>query len=560
MKKSFKYISVLFLVSLLGCTDIIDLNSESNIVQENYFTNYSELQEGLTACYNGLQKPLTYEWILTELRSDNTIMDGGTSTSTVNNDLGYVDQFYPPTIHEGIKNYWLSSYNNIRNTNVVLSAIGATYIPPTNVGGTDGIINIAADLPNATLAQRKKIAAEASFIRAYHYFNLIRLFGTEAIPKGGVFLLDKVITPEAAKQLNRSSVAEIYDLIIADLKNAVLNGSTEAYSTVKNPDQLGHANSWSARALLGKVYLTLNNKPLAISTLLPIVDNTSGYSYESTYASVFAVNNEMNKEILFAIRFKGGGVGMGNPLPNLFAPTNSGAFVIKGDGKGYNTPTTELAVNLKTNPTTFSYTDPSAARALVNYNSYSTTDVYVNKFMSKPFLANDAENDFPVLRYADVLLMLAEAYGPSNPHCLEYINLVRNRALLPSLNSAAISTVTTKTYTVSSGTTTLTVEYSLFEKALSDERRYEFAFENQRWFDLLRFNKTFTTLNAEKVMKYHFVSQYDAIYKGFTVLPVTLDELLGNVTNDNNARFALPTPQYEIDTNTQIQIQQNPSY
>jgi hypothetical protein len=61
-------------------------------------------------------------------------------------------------------------------------------------------------------------------------------------------------------------------------------------------------------------------------------------------------------------------------------------------------------------------------------------------------------------------------------------------------------------------------------------------------------------------MKYHFVSQYDAIYKGFTVLPVTLDELLGNLTNDNNARFALPIPQYEIDTNTQIQIQQNPSY
>ncbi len=559
MKKSFKYISVLFLVSLLGCTDIIDLNSESNIVQENYFTNYSELQEGLTACYNGLQKPLTYEWILTELRSDNTIMDGGTSTSTVNNDLGYVDQFYPPTIHEGIKNYWLSSYNNIRNTNVVLTAIGATYIPPTTVGGTDGIINIAADLPNATLAQRKKIAAEASFIRAYHYFNLIRLFGTEAIPKGGVFLLDKVITPEAAKQLNRSSVAEIYDLIIADLKNAVLNGSTEPYST-KTPDQLGHANKWAASALLGKVYLTLGNKALAIDALTPVVANTSGYSLESSYANVFAVNNEMNKEMLFAIRFKGGGVGMGNPLPNLFAPTNSGAFVIKGDGKGYNTPTTELAVNLKTNPTTFSYTDPSAARALVNYNSYSTTDVYVNKFMSKPFLANDAENDFPVLRYADVLLMLAEAYGPSNPHCLEYINLVRNRALLPSLNSAAISTVTTKTYTVSSGTTTLSVTYSLFEKALSDERRYEFAFENQRWFDLLRFNKTFTTLNAEKVMKYHFVSQYDAIYKGFTVLPVTLDELLGNVTNDNNARFALPIPQYEIDTNTQIQIQQNPSY
>lgn len=560
MKKSFKYISLLFLVSLLGCTDIIDLNSESNIVQENYFTNYSELQEGLTACYNGLQKPLTYEWILTELRSDNTIMDGGTSTSVVNNDLGFIDQFYPPTIHEGIKNYWLLTYNNIRNANVVLTAVGASYTAPTTVGGNDGNIDIATDLPNATLDQRKKIAAEASFIRAYHYFNLIRLFGTEAIPKGGVFLLDRVISPEAAKQLNRSSVTEIYDLIIADLKNAVLNGSTDPYS-VKTPDQLGHANSWAARALLGKVYLTLGDKTLATATLLPVIANTSGYALEtSSYANVFAVNNEMNKEILFAIRFKGGGVGMGNPLPNLFAPTNSGSFVIKGDGKGYNTPTTELAINLKTNPTTFSYTDPSAARALVNYNSYSTSDVYVNKFMSRPFLANDAENDFPVLRYADVLLMLAEA-GGSNATSLGYINSVRSRAGLAALKIADISAVTTKTFTaISSGTTTIVVEYPLFEKVLSDERRYEFAFENQRWFDLLRFKKTFTTLNAESVMKFHFVSQYDAIYKGFTVLPVTLDELLGNVINNNNARFVLPIPQYEIDTNTQVQIEQNPSY
>ena len=560
MKKSFKYISVLFLASLLGCSDIIDLNSESNIVQENYFTNYSELQEGLTACYNGLQKPLTYEWILTELRSDNTIMDGGTSTSTVNNDLGYVDQFYPPTIHEGIKNYWLSSYNNIRNTNVVLTAIGATYIPPTTEGGTDGIIYIAADLPNATLDQRKKIAAEASFIRAYHYFNLIRLFGTEDMPEGGVFLLDKVITPEAAKDLNRSSVAEIYDLIIADLKNAVLNGSTDPYS-VKTPDQLGHANKWAAQALLGKVYLTLGYKQLAIDQLKPIISGSSGYGLETYYANVFAVNNEMNKEILFAIRFKGGGVGMGNPLPNLFAPSNSGAFVIKGDGKGYNTPTSELVVNLKTKPISgMSFTDVSEARGLVNYNFYSTTDVYVNKFMSKPFLANDAENDFPVLRYSDVLLMLAEA-GGSNSTSLGYINKVRLRAGLVALKISEISN-TLKAFEITGGSPSITtsVTYTLFEKALSDERRFEFAFENQRWFDLLRFKKTFTTLNAEIVMKYHFTAQYDAVYKGFSVLPVTLDELLYNVTRDNNARFVLPIPQYEIDTNTQIQIQQNPSY
>ena len=69
---------------------------------------------------------------------------------------------------------------------------------------------------------------------------------------------------------------------------------------------------------------------------------SSGYSLQLNYGNVFSVNNEMNSEILFAIRFKGGGLGMGNPLSNLFAPTNTGNAVINGDGKGYNTPTSEI--------------------------------------------------------------------------------------------------------------------------------------------------------------------------------------------------------------------------
>jgi hypothetical protein len=62
---------------------------------------------------------------MTELRSDNTTMDSGTSTSTVKHDLIYLDQFYPPTTHQGVYTYWLKTYNNIRNTNIVLNAAGA---------------------------------------------------------------------------------------------------------------------------------------------------------------------------------------------------------------------------------------------------------------------------------------------------------------------------------------------------------------------------------------------------------------------------------------------------
>jgi hypothetical protein len=543
MKKSFKYISVLLLVGLGGCSDIIDLKSESNVTADDYYTNFTELQAGLTSCYKGLQKPLIDEWSLTELRSDNTISDSGSSTSTVNQDFSYLDQFYPSTSHQGNYNYWLSTYNNIRNTNVILDKLGAKYDTTTNTIVLDQTIPLVISVKTGNVDflsnyKRNVMAAEASFIRAYHYFNLVRLYG-------GVFLMHEVLTPAEAKTVNRSSVDDIYKLIIADLNSAITNGNKASFTTLvaSQQDQIGHANVWAARALLAKVYLTLGRKAEA-SVLLQSVITSSGYGLESTYANVFSVNNEMNKEILFTIRFKSGGLGMGNSLSNLFTPTNSGMAIMNGDGKGWNTPTTELT------STTFGMSDPSAARKLVNISSFVGKS-YINKFMSKAALPNDAENDWPVIRFSDVLLMKAEADGNSVASMTQ-INLVRTRAGITTLLAT-------------------TVTPAVFEKALSNERRWEFAFENQRWFDLLRFTTTTATVSlptdaypglkvqgAEYVMKSHFARLYASVYTKFAnTLPLTLDQLLENTRKD---RFLLPIPQSEIDTNSNIVILQNDSY
>jgi hypothetical protein len=613
MKKSFKYIGILFLLSISGCSDIIDLNSTSNITAENYYTNYSELQAGLTSCYKGLQKPLTEEWSLTELRSDNAFSDTGSSTSTVNNDFQYLDQFFPSTSHQGLYRYWLYTYNNIRNTNVVLNAVGAKYNPLT------GVIEYSPIEPSiASEDQCKSIAAEASFIRAYHYFNLVRLYATEAIPNGGVFLVDKVLSPEDAKKINRSSLDDIYKFIIADLKNAMDNGNKASYSSIiaNTPDQLGHANSWAAKALLAKVYLTRcqgADKVEAAKLLTEIINPSSGYNLLPNYNDVFSVSNEMNKEILFGIRFKGGGLGMGNPLPNLFAPSNSGNSVINGDGKGYNTPTLDF-LNLFCGPTTtitdlrrsatigeyakftgvtsvtsvkniltleslvgikkgqfisgkgieygdfkVSSIDPDLTKKQITISSTTSKDlgkksyvtlpagttlsfytsVYPKKYTSYTALAFDAENDVPIIRYSDVLLMLAEAKG-NTPESWELIDLVHYRANNTIVNRGSKST-------------------DEFERALSLERRLEFAFENQRWFDLLRYNKTFET-PANKglsVMIAHFSNmQMQNIYEGFVTIPIRLTGLIENVTK----RSVLPIPQYEIDTNSNFAIGQNPFY
>jgi hypothetical protein len=546
MKKSFKFISIVLVIMFSGCSDIIDLQSESNIAQENFYQNYTEIQSGLTGCYKGLQKPLTTEWSLTELRSDNTLSDTGTSTSVINQDFSSLDQLYPSTSHLGNYTYWLNTYNNIRNTNVVLNAVGADY------NATTGAIEYAPIDPTiATADQCKSIAAEASFIRAYHYFNLVRLYDD-------IFLIHESITPAESKTINRSSVTDIYKLIEADLKNAAENGSEAAFAATPT-NLVGHANSWAAKALLAKVYLTLNRKAEAI-VLLNSIRTSSGYGLESNYANIFSVNNEMNKEILFTIRFKSGGVGQGNPLANLFAPTNSGNAVVNGDGKNYNTPCSELTSATSKDASKALTWDPSEARRSVNFQLYKTS-FYVSKFTTKSALEDDTENDFPVLRYADVLLMLAEAQG-NNAESIGYINEVRLRTGLPVL------------------ATTLTT--AAFEKALSNERRWEFAFENQRFFDLVRFTTT-TDTNAtlppativttkgsystpaftgkaegiELVMKRHFNNQYKVYAKFENTLPLTPLELFANANKD---RFLLPIPQYEIDTNSNLVIEQNPSY
>lgn len=513
--KTFKYIIVLFLVTLIGCNDIIDLYPESQVNTATYYSNAAELRTGLNGIYNGLQKPVLNEWQFTELRSDNTVMSSPGTSSTVNFDLDYLDRFFPATTHQAVYTYWLNSYNNIRGVNFILNALGADY--NTN----SGVIEYGANTLPISEVDRRKFAAEASFIRAYQYYNLVRLYG-------GVFLVHEPISPEQAKQTNRSSVADIYKLIVADLINASANGSTAKFGAIPAAE-IGTANSWAAKALLSKVYLNLNRKADAIVLLNDIIAN-SGYGLETSYSNVFSITNEMNKEILFAVRFKSGGTGLGNTLPNQFAPQNSGSAVIIGAGKSYNSPSLELVSSYATN-------DLRKAINIGVYGVGNPDQIYVNKYMSKPTIVNDSENDWPVIRYADVLLMLAEAQGNTASSWAQ-INLIHKRA-------------TTVTLTPDTGNT------AVFEKALADERRWEFAFENQRFFDLLRFDTTMTTIKSEATIDNHFAIMYPLYYTKYTEPKLTL-QVMQEYSNPD--KFLLPIPQYEIDTNSFLSIQQNPGY
>lgn len=504
MKKIKIICSFLVVLTLItSCEDFIDLKPESYESVDNYYKNYDEINTALLGCLGGMRKPLSTEWMVTEVRSDNAKQQTPSSSSAPNLELNDLNLYVVGSPHPQVYNYWYSVYQNIRNVNLVLHALGVQYNSTDKV---DELTDIKVTIDDA---KRNKLIGEALFIRAYHYFNLVRLYG-------GVFMLTEPISPIEAKKINRSSVEDIYNLIVADLQMSSSLLSNTPYSATSS--DLGRPTIWASKALLAKVHLTLGNKTEALSLLTGIILN-SGHTLLANYSDVFSITNEMNAEIIFAIRFKAGGLGVGSPFANLFAPSLSGSAVINGDGMGYDYPTTNLNTALIA-------TDK---RKSVSIGTYKTTVLYVTKYLSPVMVKNDAENDFPVIRYSDVLLMMAEAQG--YPSGISYINQTRNRAGIGDLPATVNN-------------------QALFEIELLKERRLEFAFENQRFFDLVRLNALIPTMQA------YFASEYTSHYSKYKPT-IPLATLQARVTI---AKQLLPIPQREIDTNNDIVIEQNPEY
>jgi hypothetical protein len=514
--KNIKYIifSLIAISSLTACKKVIDLYPESNLNTGTFYSNLDEVNAGLTACYAGLRAPLTTEWTLTELRSDNSVQGQTGTSNTQNKEFDQLDIFDPAPTNPNLLTYWKAVYTNIRNANIVLEKLGVVYDPAT------GKIEFQSVNIPIEDADRKRIAGEAMFIRAYHYFNLVRLFG-------GVFLVHKSISPAEAKQMNRSSVDDIYKLIIADLTTAKDVMPDVKYTGIAAANK-GRVIGYTAKGLLAKVYLTLGDKTSAIPLLVDVKDN-SGFGLENNYADIFSPSNEVGKEILFTIRFKSGSLGMGSPFSNLFAPLNS-TGIVNGKAQGYNRPTSQID--------TLTIDDGRRSVLLGTYGTGTNRVLYIKKYINPTTLENDAENDWPVLRYADILLMLAEAQG-FNEDSKDLIDQVHRRGSpAEPLNLADIDSE------------------DKFEQTLSNERRIEFAFENQRLFDLIRFGKTLHTINAVDVMKNSFAYENASYYSKFTP-PYVLNEIQTNV---KIPRLILPIPQQEIDTNSDIEIPQNDSY
>ena len=325
-----------------------------------------------------------------------------------------------------------------------------------------------------TTATRNRFFAEVRFIRALTYFNMVRIWGDVPL------VTSEIVNIADAYTYGRKPAADVYKQIEDDLTFAIAN-----LPTTQTTANLGRATKGAAQGILGKVLLTERKYSDAAVQLKAVID-AGNYALQANYANIFLTSNEMNSEILFAVRYSKGGFGVGSGFTNFFLPSPlSAAFNTSvnggvGTGQQFNTVDADLVAAFTASGTT-------DVRAAASYGN-TTTPYFTKKYIDTPTTAYDAENDWIVLRYADVLLMYAEAIneqGAPSADALSATNqVIRRSRNLPVATAAP-------TVDLPTGTT-----QAALRTRLETERRLELNFEGHRWFDLVRTNRAIDVMNA----------------------------------------------------------------
>jgi hypothetical protein len=438
MKNLYKIAVLAGVLSIVSCKkSFLDLSDPTKKTADKFYQSEDEIRQAVSGAYSSLQSHVNSQYIFAEMSSDNTTIQLDPS------DRGQTDraeafEFWNVTAtNVNVADLYNQSYNALYNINYALSKIGGV----------------------TAISQQKKdqYQAEFEFMRAYYYFNLVRYFGPV------VLVTEPLASSSDAFQTKRSPEKEVYDQIIKDLTDAA--AKLPAKSEYSAAD-VGRASKGAALGLLGKVYLTTKDYAKAEGTLRQILP--MGYVLVGDYAAVFDPKSKNNSESLFEVQYQGGNnLGEWSSFIYTFAPRGSAGAITgfpTSRPQGWNIPTKSMIAEFEPN---------DERKAVSLQEGYTNADglfvgiPYVNKYNHLHTIAGRTDDNWPVLRYSDVLLMLAEAIneqtGPGDAY--QYINKVRERAHLIGLSG---------------------LSQDGFRTAIRHERRVELAFENDRWFDMKR--------------------------------------------------------------------------
>ncbi|PIF33693.1 putative outer membrane starch-binding protein [Flavobacterium sp. 9] len=450
----------LFSTISISCSDeFVSPKPQYSIDSENYFNSKEDYNDALVAAYDLLQA--TYaNALLGEIASDNTLAGGESPTDVIG--WQQVDDMIHTPVNSNLRDIWNWMFAGVQRANYILEFQNKT------------------DFEGKT-----QLLAETHFLRAYYQFELVKWFG--GIPMKG----DARFKVGDEKTVPRSSVAEVYASIEADLIYATANLSPIA-------SQKGRVTKGAAEALLGKAYLYQNKYAQAAASLNNVI--TSGkYSLVSDYDAIFEMAGENGSESVFEVQYtdvEGAGFtclqcsegnvavgfsGVRNYSGPLFSsgfsfnvPTAEAANSFEAGDKRKNTAILDIAAWAEANK---SYDNGKG----VTFGKGNEDTGYFNRKYLPRKRSDNAQgdlnltnpNNYRAIRYADVLLMAAEAYnrgGIDDAKARTYLNQVRRRAFGDNNHDISVSGA-----------------------ALTDfiwaERRSELFGEGQRFFDLVRTGK-----------------------------------------------------------------------
>ena len=449
MKKisSIKLIISLTAISATGIYSCkkLDENPSSVIVASQFYKTASDASSAVNAVYSTLNSDAAGDFplygrqlnLLTENASDNQVY----SPSNTNPDVRAMGTVTYISSNSRVQKVWQQLYYGINRANIAIDNIPFVQMDTTI---------------------RARLIRESKFIRGLLYFDLVRLYG--AVP----LILHNPTTIDPTKLLvGRTPVDSIYLQIVSDLKEAT--NLPKSYSGA----DLGRATGGAAHTLLAKVYLTRQDWTNALAQLNIVINGGYGYALFPNYYDAFQKATKNGKEHIFSAQFETnlGAVGSEQYLSLSFTSFNTQTWPIDVPAdssvyKLFSATDTRRAVTFYS-----SVYNAATGQTVVFNNPYVP---YLNKFVDYSLtpLTTQAQSgiNYPVLRYADVLLMYAEAQNELNggPTSDAYtaINQVRTRANVPDLTTG--------------------LSQAAFRDSLFLERRKEFIQEGHRWFDLVR--------------------------------------------------------------------------
>ena len=448
---------VLLTLGLYSCTDKF-LDEEENylIDSEGYFNSEDDYYMALVGAYDLLQATYVNN-LLGEIASDNTLCGGESATDVVG--FQQIDDMTHTPVNANLRDIWNWMFAGVKRTNYFLEFQN----------------NIEFD-------GRVQMVAEVRFLRAYFHFELVKWFGgipvkdyANALEGGG-----KRFSPGDETSIPRYSVEEVYALIESDLIFAANNLD---YTT----PQVGRVTKGAAQALLGKAYLYQDKFSDAATVLGNLIDN-GPYQLVDDYSEIFENDGENGVESVFEVQYSDGeGAGFdclqcseGNVAVGFMGIRNHTGPTYDS-GYSFNVPTQEAYDNFDNDDTRkdvsildiVAWAEETEATYV---EGYEHTGFYNRKYLPRKGDQNIGDqnltnpNNYRAIRYADVLLMAAEANNRGNldeTKALAYLNQVRERAFGDSShNSSATGAALTD--------------------AILDERRHELLGEGHRFFDLVR--------------------------------------------------------------------------